>query len=170
MVHAWLHWNLLHRLLSHAVINVLVGVHLEVVVVILPMHVITRYVLAILGTVAVPLARRIVDHHLLLLLLLHLTIQLFSLPEYLQQLVVDLIAVQLLQYVFLMLELILRLLRLLSSHLLLDQGIGILRLLLLLLRDLGQVLTVTLGAHFVRILVLLSHGLVARRVLDLAVV
>ena len=60
--------------------------------------------------------------------MLHLTVEGLPLFEDLHEFVVDLITVQLFEYVLLMLKLVLRLPGLLCSLLLLDQGVGILGL------------------------------------------
>lgn len=88
----------------------------------------------------------------------HLTVEGLPLLENLHELLVDFIAVQLLQYVLLVLKLVLRLPRLLSSLLLLDQRVGVLRLLH------AGVARLRLGPLQLRILPVLLR---ARRVLSI---
>lgn len=93
-----------------------------------------------------PLTVSLTVHPFGSLLLLKLFVKGFSLVEYLHQLFIDFVAVELLQNILLVLKLILRLFGLFSSLLLLDEGESILGWLVLSLFDslLQIVLAVTL--------------------------
>ena len=57
LVHAWLHWNLLHRLLTCTVIDVLVRIDFDAFIVLPLGDGVPRHVLALFGAVTVSLAR-----------------------------------------------------------------------------------------------------------------